>query len=138
LLVSRASKFLEKIKGQRGTFHGSGRKTHISYYAHRFAINSTTHKASFVAYNLNTENFRIAMTQTVLVTGASGFVAGHVLNEFLNAGYNVRAAVRSEATADKVRKTHSKHPEALSFVIVPDISVPGAFNEAVKGVDGVS
>ena len=78
------------------------------------------------------------MTQTVLVTGASGFIAAHVLNSFLDAGYKVRAAVRSEKSADKVRKTHGRFGNALSFVIVPDMVAPGAFNEAVKGVDGVS
>jgi uncharacterized protein YbjT (DUF2867 family) len=78
------------------------------------------------------------MTQTVLITGASGFVATHVLNSFLDAGYNVRAAVRSERSADKVRKIHAGHEKALSFAIVPDMITPGAFDEAVKGVDGVS
>jgi uncharacterized protein YbjT (DUF2867 family) len=77
------------------------------------------------------------MTQTVLVTGASGFVAGHVLNYFLEAGFNVRAAVRSEKTAGNVRKTHSRFGDALSFTIVPDMAAPSAFDEAVKGVDGV-
>ena len=77
------------------------------------------------------------MTQTVLVTGASGFVAGHVLNYFLEAGFNVRAAVRSEKTAENVRKTHSRFGDALSFTIVPDMAAPNAFDEAVKGVDGV-
>jgi uncharacterized protein YbjT (DUF2867 family) len=77
------------------------------------------------------------MTQTVLITGASGFIAAHVLNAFLQAGFKVRAAVRSEKTAEKVRKTHGKYGDALSFVIVPDIAVAGAFDEAVKGVDGV-
>jgi len=77
------------------------------------------------------------MTKTVLVTGASGFVAAHVLHDFLGAGYNVRAAVRSESTANKVRKTHGKYGDALSFAIIPDIAATGAFDEAVKGVDGV-
>ena len=77
------------------------------------------------------------MTQTVLITGASGFVAGHVLTAFLEAGIKVKAAVRSERTADNVRKLHEKFGDALSFVIVPDMTAEGAFDEAVKGVDGV-
>jgi len=75
--------------------------------------------------------------KTVLITGASGFVAAHVLNEFLDHGYSVVGTVRSEATADKVRKTHAKYGDKLSFAIVPDVAAPGAFDEAVKGVDGV-
>lgn len=75
--------------------------------------------------------------QTILVTGASGFVAAHVLTAFLSAGYKVRGTVRSESTAEKVRKTHSEWSSQLSFAIVPDIRDPSAFDEAVKGVDGV-
>jgi nucleoside-diphosphate-sugar epimerase len=77
------------------------------------------------------------MTQTILVTGASGFVAAHVLRSFLNAGYNVKATVRSDSTAKKVLATHPGFESQLSFAIVPDISLPGAFDEAVKDVDGV-
>jgi len=78
------------------------------------------------------------MTQTVLVTGASGFIAAHVIKEFLTAGYNVVGTVRSEATAAKVKAAHSAYAgDKLSFAIVPDIIAPGAFDEAVKNVDGV-
>lgn len=76
-------------------------------------------------------------SQTILVTGASGFVAAHVVNAFLSARYNVRGTVRSEETAEKVRRTHAAHQNQLSFAIVQDIAAPGAFDEAVKGVDGV-
>lgn len=74
--------------------------------------------------------------ETILVTGASGFMAAHILNEFLGHGYKVRGTVRSEASADKVRKTHGKYGDKLSFAIVKDVAAPGAFDEAVKGVDG--
>jgi len=80
---------------------------------------------------------KIPQNQTILVTGASGFVAAHVLNSFLVRGYNVRGTVRSEASADNVKKSHAKYLSQLSFAIVNDIAAPGAFDEAVKGVDGV-
>ncbi len=76
--------------------------------------------------------------ETILVTGGSGFVAAHVLNAFLDRGYNVRATVRSQSSADKVKKTHGHYGDKLSFAIVPDVQTPGAFDEAVKGVQGVS
>jgi nucleoside-diphosphate-sugar epimerase len=77
--------------------------------------------------------------QTVLITGASGFIATHVIESFLNAGFKVRGTVRSVSTGNKVRAAHPNHPaEQLEFAIVPDIAAPGAFDEAVKGVDGVS
>lgn len=79
----------------------------------------------------------MTMAKTVLITGGSGFIAAHLLDAFLEAGYHVRATVRSPRSADKVRTTHGKYGDALSFSIVPEISEDGAFDEAVKGVDGV-
>jgi uncharacterized protein YbjT (DUF2867 family) len=76
--------------------------------------------------------------KTVLVTGASGFVAAHVLNFFLSRGYNVRTTVRNDESAEKIKRSHKKYIELLSFSIVKDIAQPGALNEAAKGVDGVS
>lgn len=76
-------------------------------------------------------------SEPVLITGASGFVAAHVLNEFLEHGYSVRGTVRSEESANNVRKTHAKYGDKLSFTIVKDVAAPGAFDEAVKGVQGV-
>jgi nucleoside-diphosphate-sugar epimerase len=76
--------------------------------------------------------------QTVLVTGASGFVASHVVEAFLKAGFKVVGTVRSQATAQNVLKTQKHAGGNLSFAIVPDIAAPNAFDEAVKGVDGVS
>ncbi|KAJ5811735.1 flavonol reductase [Penicillium riverlandense] len=73
----------------------------------------------------------------ILVTGASGFVATHIVDVFLKAGYAVRGTVRSQATADKVRKTFPAFNERLSFAIVPDMTAPNSFDEAVQGVIGV-
>jgi uncharacterized protein YbjT (DUF2867 family) len=78
------------------------------------------------------------MPETILVTGASGFVASHVIRQFLEAGYKVRGTVRNEASAKKVKQAHSQYADNLSFSYVRDISAPGAFDQAVQGVDGVS
>lgn len=77
------------------------------------------------------------MARTILVTGASGFVAAHVVRAFLHRGYNVRGTVRSEKAASAVLETHPEYASQLSFSIVPDIAAPHAFDAAVKGVDGV-
>ncbi|KAM6477668.1 hypothetical protein HDV62DRAFT_401426 [Trichoderma sp. SZMC 28011] len=77
------------------------------------------------------------MVSTVLVTGGSGFAAAHVIRAFLNKGYNVRATVRSETRGKEVLASHPEHSAKLSYVIVPDIAEKGAFNDALKGVDGV-
>lgn len=75
--------------------------------------------------------------KTILVTGGSGFLAAHVLNSFLSRGYNVRTTVRNDNSAEKVKKSHSKYLNQLTFAIVPDVETEGSHDEAVKGVDGV-
>ncbi|KAH6722461.1 hypothetical protein BKA61DRAFT_729808 [Leptodontidium sp. MPI-SDFR-AT-0119] len=75
--------------------------------------------------------------KTILITGGSGYVAAHVLNSFLSRGYNVRTTVRSQAAAERVKKSHTQYLDQLSFAIVEEIAAPGAHDEAVKGVDGV-
>ncbi|KIW04941.1 uncharacterized protein PV09_04106 [Verruconis gallopava] len=78
------------------------------------------------------------MVETVLVSGASGFVAASIIKELLTNGYAVRGTVRSESSANKVREAHAEYAKGnLSLVIVKDIATPGAFSEAVKGVDGI-
>ncbi|KAE8133670.1 hypothetical protein BDV38DRAFT_295926 [Aspergillus pseudotamarii] len=76
-------------------------------------------------------------SETVLVTGASGFIATHIVESFLRAGYNVRGTVRSERTAHKVRYTFQEYKDNLSLVIVPDVAAAKAFDEAIQGVTGV-
>ena len=75
--------------------------------------------------------------KTVLISGGSGFVATHILNVFLSRGYHVRTTGRSQQSAEKVKAAHPNDIDQLSFSIVEDIQKPGAFDEAVKGVDGV-
>lgn len=86
----------------------------------------------------NTDIKVLTMVKTVLITGASGYIATHTIDSFLRQGYNVRGTVRSQKSASEVLKTHAKYPGQLTTVIVPDIAAPNAFDEAVKGVDGVS
>lgn len=77
------------------------------------------------------------MSETILITGASGFLASHVILAFLEAGYRVRGTVRSSSTAARVASPYPQFAKQLSFAIVPDIAVPHAFDEAIKGVTGV-
>ncbi|KAK9364860.1 hypothetical protein V1509DRAFT_634943 [Lipomyces kononenkoae] len=69
-----------------------------------------------------------------LLTGASGFIAGHVLKMLLDKGYTVKATVRSQSKADYLKSLYPSDAK-LSFAIVEDIAAPKAFDEAVKGVD---
>ena len=84
-----------------------------------------------------TQSLKPASQQTILVTGASGFVAAHVIDAFLKKGYKVRGTVRNDASGEGVKKTHAKYASQLEYVIVKDIAAPGAFDNVVQGVDGV-
>ncbi|EEA26843.1 hypothetical protein TMatcc_004869 [Talaromyces marneffei ATCC 18224] len=76
----------------------------------------------------------------VLVTGASGFVASHVVKEFLQRGYKVRGTVRDLAKyswlVQDLFKTDADKSN-LEIVQVPDLAAEHAFDEAVKGVSAI-
>ena len=75
---------------------------------------------------------------TILITGATGHLGFKVLVLALEAGYNVRAAIRNESGITKVLNSpsiQSLDPGSnLSFAIVPDLLSDGAYDEAVKDV----
>ena len=75
----------------------------------------------------------------ILLTGATGHVGFATLILALKKGYTIRAAVRSEAKASTIREHSATKPYLgqLFFVTVPDITVSGAFDEAIKDVDYV-
>ncbi|KAL4979843.1 hypothetical protein BDW66DRAFT_126192 [Aspergillus desertorum] len=69
----------------------------------------------------------------VLLTGGSGFIAAHVLDQLLERGFDVVTTVRSEEKGEKILAAHPNTPkEKLSYVIVKDVAQDGAFDEAVK------
>ncbi|KAK4122990.1 NAD(P)-binding protein [Parathielavia appendiculata] len=74
----------------------------------------------------------------VLVTGANGYIAARTVEAFLKAGFSVRGTVRSLSSANEVMEALSEYADKVEFVEVPDITVSGAFDEAVKGVDVVA
>ncbi|MBV6656259.1 MAG: aldehyde reductase [Devosiaceae bacterium] len=53
------------------------------------------------------------MSDTVFLTGASGFIAKHIIVELLNAGYQVRGSVRSLKRSDEVRAAVSPLLESV-------------------------
>lgn len=71
----------------------------------------------------------------VLVTGASGFLGGHVTREFLEHGYRVRGTVRSLANLRKVdhlRALGAKHEGRLELVEA-DLESDAGWAAAVAG-----
>ena len=70
------------------------------------------------------------------MTGGTGHIGYRTLVQLLEAGYKVRAAVRNQPGFDKIANLPStkKYQSELTSVVVPDITIPGAYDEAVKGV----
>lgn len=64
---------------------------------------------------------------TILVTGASGFIAKYVVSDLLKEEYKVIATVRSQEKADRLKKQFGNNPN-LSFEVVSDMAVPNAFD----------
>ncbi|KAI6856737.1 hypothetical protein KC334_g22200, partial [Hortaea werneckii] len=77
---------------------------------------------------------------TVLVTGVTGFIASHVADQLLQAGYNVRGTSRSKDKADwMIQLFGSKYGQNRFEVYeVPDMMADTAFDESVKGVAGIA
>ena len=77
--------------------------------------------------------------QTVLLTGASGYIAKHIAVQLLNAGFAVRASLRTLARADEVRAAVLPHVtgpmvQRLSFVVL-DLEQDAGWDAALQGVD---
>ncbi|KAK3670124.1 hypothetical protein LTR78_009971 [Recurvomyces mirabilis] len=81
----------------------------------------------------------VAKGSTVLVTGANGYIAGHVCDQLLQAGYKVRGTVRSHEKGKWMYELFDKKYGSGQFeaVEVPDMVADGAFDSAVKGVSGI-
>jgi nucleoside-diphosphate-sugar epimerase len=55
----------------------------------------------------------------ILLTGASGFIAAHCLESFLEKGYFVRFTVRSQEKANQILAANVKYKHLLEAAIVP-------------------
>ncbi|NOZ33430.1 MAG: NAD-dependent epimerase/dehydratase family protein [Alphaproteobacteria bacterium] len=81
------------------------------------------------------------MTQKILVTGASGFVAKHLISQLLDKGYHVRGTLRDMDKSDAVRAavTGLCGPEALGRLdlVKADLLEAAGWDEAMLGMDAV-
>lgn len=83
------------------------------------------------------ENYAIPKGSTVLVTGANGYLASHVVDVLLETGFKVRGTVRSRKPwLDKLFEERHGQGKYQS-IVVPDLAAKGAYNMAMRGVAAV-
>ncbi|NOR37242.1 MAG: NAD-dependent epimerase/dehydratase family protein, partial [Woeseiaceae bacterium] len=75
----------------------------------------------------------------VCVTGAAGFIAGHVIVDLLDAGYTVHATVRD--LGDDAKRSHldvlkERYPGKLEL-FEADTLEPGSVDAALEGCDAL-
>jgi len=82
------------------------------------------------------------MSRTILVTGATGYIAKHIVLRLLEQGDNVRGSVRSEKRAQELRATMGANLsdpariKNLSTVLL-DLTSDDGWADAMEGIDGV-
>jgi NADH dehydrogenase len=74
---------------------------------------------------------------SILVTGANGFVGSHVVPALLDAGHRVVALVRSDGSAEVVRRRLSPAQRESLDVRMGDVTRPATLPPALDGVDTV-
>lgn len=81
-----------------------------------------------------------ATTAPVLVTGGSGFIAGHIILQLLEQGHRVRSTIRSLDREPQVRQVLEAagmaHGDALEFVAA-DLTADEGWDAATAGVEVV-
>lgn len=60
-----------------------------------------------------------------------------MVDTLLKRGLKVRAVVRSKQKADLFAAARTEFASQLSFYFIDDLTTPGIFVDAVKGMDGV-
>lgn len=74
-----------------------------------------------------TDSMAVAFGSTVFISGANGFIALHIVNDLLQAGYTVIGSARSQDKADRLLRQFNN--PRLSIEIVPDLSKLDAFDD---------
>ena len=88
----------------------------------------------YLAFRSRRNVLRAGANTVVLVTGASGWVGGHVCAELRSAGFAVRAAVRDPAAA----RVKFLADMGCTLVRVPDLLSDEGWADAMKGCQGLA
>ena len=102
---------------------------------------TTNHASDYAQCYCSTDRYVhvCGKLHTDIVSGGTGFVGGSILDDLLQAGFSVRAAVRSPSKSSVLTSTFQSYVDSdkLTFTTVADITDPKAFEQAVKGVDAI-
>lgn len=84
---------------------------------------------------MSPNEFILPSGSLILVTGANGFIASHVVDQLLERGYRVRGSVRNATKASWVQGLFDKRHGSGKFelVAIQDTTKPEAYTEALKG-----
>lgn len=76
-------------------------------------------------------------SQPILVTGASGYIAGWIVKYLLDEGYTVHATVRDPAKKSSVAHLQkmAEHAPGTLKLFKADLLTPGSFDEAMQGCE---
>ncbi|CAI7650799.1 unnamed protein product [Penicillium glandicola] len=83
------------------------------------------------------QNYVVQPGSKVLVTGANGYIASHIIKVLLDLGYLVRGTVRTPMPWLTEYFEKQCGSGRFELVVVSDFQQSDAFNESVKGVSGV-
>lgn len=81
--------------------------------------------------HISNDGLALPRGSLILVTGVSGFIGAHVVDEALKAGYKVRGTSRSAEKAEQSREIFKQDPN-YSTTVVSDFHREGAFDEALN------
>ncbi|PLB54020.1 cinnamoyl-CoA reductase [Aspergillus steynii IBT 23096] len=86
---------------------------------------------------LNSDEYAIPIGSEILVTGANGYIASHVIDILLKMGYMVRGTVRAEKPWLDQYFSEKYGDSVYKSVIIPAFDDVDALREALKDVSGV-
>lgn len=84
-----------------------------------------------------TPQYALPVASLILVTGANGYIASHVVDVLLGLKFRVRGTVREDKPWLNQFFENKYGKGVFETVVVPSMQDAGDFDVAMRGVDGV-